>query len=159
MPRSTRIAMLEGLRSNEIIVGAYSTEDGICPMLAAHRAGGRTSLVSFARAWDRFGFRNGRAGRPRRATERELLLLRTHLQASLLGDEGPSPELVAAIVEHRELLARRPDRPGDRDRSGELRSRPGWAWMKLVRRYDDYERALRSLESRAAADAEREPVG
>jgi hypothetical protein len=27
---------------------------GVCPMLAAHRNGGRTSLASFARAWDRY---------------------------------------------------------------------------------------------------------
>ena len=26
-------------------------------MLAAHRAGGRTNAISFARAWDRFAFR------------------------------------------------------------------------------------------------------
>ena len=39
LPRATRIAMLEGIRSNAIIVGAYTGPDGICPMLAAHRAG------------------------------------------------------------------------------------------------------------------------
>ncbi len=27
-------------------------------MLAAHRAGGRTSFISFAEAWDRFAFRD-----------------------------------------------------------------------------------------------------
>ena len=33
-------AMLEGIRTNEIIVGAYSDRDGgVCPMLAAHRNG------------------------------------------------------------------------------------------------------------------------
>src|SRR5947209_13429970 len=64
LPRSTRIAMLEGLRSNEIVVGAYSSDGGICPMLAAHRNGGRTSMISFAKAWDRFAL-----GR-RRATKR-----------------------------------------------------------------------------------------
>ena len=52
--------MLDGLNSNEIIVGAYSSEGGICPMLAAHRSGGRTSFISFARAWDRFAFRDAR---------------------------------------------------------------------------------------------------
>ena len=52
--------MLEGIRANEIIVGAYTDEDGICPMLAAHRAGGRTNFISFAKAWDRFAFRGAR---------------------------------------------------------------------------------------------------
>ena len=39
LPRRTRMAMLEGIAVNDIIVGAYSTSEGICPMLAAHRAG------------------------------------------------------------------------------------------------------------------------
>ena len=44
--------MLEGIAANDIIVGAYTTGDGICPMLAAHRHGGRTSQIAFAQAWD-----------------------------------------------------------------------------------------------------------
>ena len=48
LPRHTRVAMLEGIRTNEIIVGAYTSDGGICPMLAAHRAGGRTDFISFA---------------------------------------------------------------------------------------------------------------
>src|ERR1700748_2714279 len=86
-PRHTRIAMLEGIAANDIIVGAYSTGEGICPMLAAHRNGGRTSLIAFAEAWNRVAFRGqreARARRARRATERELLILRSHLEASLL---------------------------------------------------------------------------
>ena len=99
LPRSTRVAMLDGIESNEIIVGAYSENGGICPMLAAHRAGGRTNFISFAKAWDRFAFREsrGRFGlraarryEARRATARELLVLRTHLEASLLEDERPA---------------------------------------------------------------------
>jgi hypothetical protein len=163
LPRSTRIAMLEGISSNAIIVGAYSERGGICPMLAAHRAGGRTSLISFARAWDRFAFRGAKPRRVRRATERELLVLRTHLQASLLEEELPATEIGAAIVEHRELLARRSagresrrrSRPGDPDRSRELRSRPGWAWLRPVRRLDEYERALDRLATRSRRDAGR----
>jgi hypothetical protein len=51
MPKRTRIAMLRGIEDNDIVVGAYSDREsgGICPMLAAHRNGGRTSLASFAR--------------------------------------------------------------------------------------------------------------
>jgi hypothetical protein len=158
--------MLEGIVSNEIIVGAYTNDGGVCPMLAAHRAGGRTSFISFAKAWDRFAFRDTHVRIARRATERELLILKTHLEASLLEQDGPAPDLGAAVAEHRELLARqaaRPARdersgigqaerrerarPGDRDRSRELKSRPGWAWMRVFRRYEDYEQALARLES------------
>jgi hypothetical protein len=151
--------MLEGIRSNDIIVGAYTDPRGICPMLAAHRAGGRTSCISFAKAWDRFASRGARIKVARPATPRELLILRTHLEASVLEDDGPDPELAAAITEHRELIARRSraerPRPGDADRSRELRRREGWSWMRVVRRYDDYARALEHLES--ALEMPREP--
>jgi hypothetical protein len=173
LPRSTRVAMLEGMRSNEIIVGAYSDGGGVCPMLAAHRAGGRTSLISFSRAWDRFAFRGSRLPVARRATERELLVLRTHLEASLLEEWLPAAELGAAIAEHRELMARRAasresgrrerrrrrERPGDADRSRELRTRQGWAWLRPFRRYDEYERALDWLAAEQEALRERAPAG
>ena len=83
--------MLDGIDSNRIIVGAYTDrQGGVCPMLAAHRNGGRTSLASFARAWDRYT----RAGKgPRPATERELLTLRTMLEASIAIDSGVDEEL------------------------------------------------------------------
>jgi len=43
MPLETRGAMLHAIASEPIIVGAYSDRDGgVCPMLAAHRNGGRT---------------------------------------------------------------------------------------------------------------------
>src|SRR5438105_14097181 len=116
LPRATRIAMLEGLRSNEIIVGAYSSDGGICPMLAAHRAGGRTNLISFAKAWDRFALGGARVTRPRRATVRELRVLVTQLEASLLDEELPHTELAAAIESHKQLVARRErTRPGAAD--------------------------------------------
>ncbi len=144
LPRATRVAMLESLDRHDIIVGAYSTREGICPMLAAHRAGGRTNFIAFAQAWDRFAQRTRTTRRARRATERELLILRTHLEASLLDDEGAQNTLGAAIAEHRELQAAR-GRPGDPDRSRELRHSAGWAWTRLFRRYDDYEQALQRL--------------
>lgn len=73
--------MLRGIDTNRIIVGAYvdSASGGICPMLAAHRNGGRTSVAAFARAWDEYT----NARRPRRATRREVAKLRSLLQASL----------------------------------------------------------------------------
>jgi hypothetical protein len=193
LPRHTRVAMLTGITGNEIIVGAYATDDGICPMLAAHRAGGRTSVISFARTWDRFAFRDSRKGRARRATERELLILKSHLEASLLEEEGPVTGLAAARADHMRLMARRSGdelptatptgappsatpaadpspgagraaeaprtrlrrRPGDPDRSRELGSRHGWAWTRIVRRYDDYDRLLQRLEQQQrAASAE-----
>jgi len=159
--------MLQGIAANDIIVGAYTSGDGICPMLAAHRAGGRTSLIAFADAWDRLAFRGARKRKARPATDRELLILRSHLEASLLDDDAPVGGLAAARREHEALLARRPppaartrpptERPGDPDRTPALRDRPGWAWTRVVRRYDDYERLLRRLdaERRQAQDAER----
>jgi hypothetical protein len=153
LPARTKLAMLQGIDTNPIIVGAYSTRDGICPMLAAHRAGGRTDLIAFARAWDRVALGGRRRPKPRRATDRELLILRSHLEYSLL-NEGDGSELAAAIADHRELIARRPPppakrsgrvRPGDPDRSRELRAKPGWRWTRLFRRYDDYELALERL--------------
>jgi hypothetical protein len=134
--------MLEGIAANPIIVGAYSNEDGVCPMLAAHRAGGRTNAIAFAVAWDRVAFRSARRTRDtraRRASQRELLILRSHLEASLLKDEDWTVAASPAAV-----------RPGDPDRSGELRDRPGWSWTRIVRRLDEYERVLAHLEQERA---------
>ena len=66
LPLRTREAMLEGIGANRIIVGAYTDrQGGVCPMLAAHRNGGRTSLASFARAWDRYtGAKRAAPGAP-----------------------------------------------------------------------------------------------
>lgn len=156
LPRATRIAMLEGIAQNAIIAGAYTGPHGICPMLAAHRAGGRTNAISFARAWDRFAFRDSRVTGPRRATAREVLVLRSHLEASLLAEEAPDGDLDMAIAAHRELRSRREagsQRPGDPDRSGELAAHPGWSWTRLARSYDEYERVLEQLEVPRAAVA------
>jgi hypothetical protein len=98
LPRTTREAMLEGIRTRPIIAGAYTdNRGGICPMLAAHRGGGRTSLLSFARSWDAFA----RATRVRRATQRELRVLEDLLVASLERET----DLGAAIAAHRESTA------------------------------------------------------
>ena len=164
LPRHTREAMLAGVRANPIIVGAYTHDGGICPMLAAHRAGGRTDCIAFARAWDRFALgpaRAAKARQARRATERELRVLISHLEASLLDEDAPpASELARAAAEHRTLRERRLEqerrqqseraarsdpvapRPGDPDRAPELRHRAGWAWLRPTRRLDEYERAL-----------------
>src|SRR5215217_1258927 len=102
LPARTRDAMLEGIRAHPIVVGAYTdNRGGICPMLAAHRHGGRTSFVSFARAWDQFA----RTRTIRRATERELRTLENLLVASLA--QEAQTDLAAAIAEHRAAVARR----------------------------------------------------
>ena len=157
LPVRTREAMLDGIGANDIIVGAYTDRDGrVCPMLAAHRYGGRTSLASFARAWDRYTC----ARRPRPATEREMRTLRSMLEASLMYQDEVS-DLAAAAAEHRALLgskAPRERRPtGETSRLRELRHRAGWAWMRVFRRYDDYSAALAQIESEEkAATAPRE---
>jgi hypothetical protein len=150
LPVRTRRAMLDGIRTNEIIVGAYADRaGGVCPMLAAHRCGGRTSFVSFARAWDRFAG----SRRARRATPRELRILVGQLEASLLADERI--DLGAAIAEHEALRARAP-RPAERPAPRPRRDR--WAWLRPGRHFPYDERALRRLESELGALREREPI-
>jgi hypothetical protein len=121
LPLKTRRAMLGGVESNRIIVGAYTDRSGgVCPMLAAHRNGGRTSLASFARAWDRYTGVRGR--RPRAATDRELTTLRAMLEASIALDELPT---VSEVV--REAKAAQAKR------------------LRVFRRFDEYERAVAEL--------------
>jgi hypothetical protein len=116
LPRTTRIAMLEGIESNEIIVGAYSDRaGGVCPMLAAHRCGGRTSFVSFARAWDRFAS----AKRARHASPRELQVLEHHLEASIAAERGA--DFATAIADHQALV---------RDRKTDEARALGLGWLR-----------------------------
>jgi hypothetical protein len=124
LPLSTREAMLEGVRgSEEIIVGAYvDGRGGVCPMLAAHRRGGRTNFLSFARAWDRFA---GATRKARRATQRELDILTGQLENSLLREE--SVALKQAIDDHRRLA--RATAGAQADPAGEI-----VAWRRGVRR-------------------------
>src|SRR5215218_7510253 len=120
LPLVTQKAMLEGVESNRIIVGAYvDREGGVCPMLAAHRNGGRTSLASFAHAWDRY---TGVRRRARPATERELNTLRTMLEASIALDELPC--VSEGALEAQRLRGRR---------------------LRVFRRFDEYERAVAEL--------------
>jgi hypothetical protein len=88
MPARTKEAMLRGIRSNRVIVGAYvDKRGGVCPMLAAHRNGGRTSFGTFARAWD--AFTGAKRRKPRRASRREVRTLEGYLEMSLLRDGAP----------------------------------------------------------------------
>jgi hypothetical protein len=171
LPRATREAMLRGTAANPIVVGAYVDRDsgGICPMLAAHRNGGRTNLGSFARAWDRY---TG-AKRPRLATRRELRTLRSLLEASLTEDIGDGGSIAAAAAQIRaeraELAAHRArcaeaeapaitepaDAPirirrrtdtGERHRATEFRDRLRWSWMRPARRYEEFQELLAAAE-------------
>jgi hypothetical protein len=164
--------MIRGIDSNRIIVGAYvdSRSNGVCPMLAAHRNGGRTDVASFARAWDEFT----NARRPRRATRREVRALRALLTDSLdfdtSIDRASIAELAAQIRAEREAFrcAAAVDAPastegvtampvvehpievdldtGDRHRASELRLRPNRSWMRPARRLDEFKDLLAAAE-------------
>jgi hypothetical protein len=124
LPTATQAAMLEGIRAHPIIAGAYTDgRGGICPMLAAHRHGGRVTLLAFSRSWDAF------VGAKRRATRRELRVLERLLLASLENET----DFARAIAEHRalarpEIRARRlsaPRRSGPRAAAGAA-ARTAW---------------------------------
>ena len=111
LPERTKAAMLDGIAQNTIIVGAYTDRSGgVCPMLAAHRCGGRTDLLAFAHSWDRFCD----AKRPRTATERELGVLKAHLEASIY--DASRDDFEGVIAAHqaaaRERRAREAQRVG-----------------------------------------------
>ncbi len=172
LPERTRLAMLSGLGNNTVITGAFSDGSGVCPMLAAHRSGGRTSFASFAAAWDAF---TGAGRRPRRASRREIRALRTYLEMSLLSDDtriGGEDSLASIAsqirAERRAVAARRSEpesprrpesgsaRPGDPDRAAELGARSRWSWIRPTRRYDVYQATLAAASeqlSESRADA------
>jgi hypothetical protein len=135
LPYKTRLAMLEGLERYEIIAGAYSDRNGgVCPMLAAHRCGGRTDFRAFARSWDRF---TG-AGRARRASERELRTLKAQLEQSVWNEDLRRHELTRvpdrSAIEHEPTLPKAPAL--------------GEAWLIPARGLDEYRRALeKALEN------------
>jgi hypothetical protein len=147
LPVATREAMLSGIRANPIIVGAYTdNRGGICPMLAAHRNGGRTTLLAFARSWDRFAG----ASRVRRATRRELAVLERLLVQSLAA-HADATDLGAAIAEHEQLKRRREQAPAVPE--SEIRAArlsPGGVGRLRPRR-SDAERALARLDHHVLA--------
>ena len=100
--------MLRGIASNRIIVGAYvdPSSGGVCPMLAAHRNGGRTDVAAFARAWDEYTD----ARRPRRASRREVATLRSLLESSLDVDTSLDRVPIATLAE--QIRAERRQRAG-----------------------------------------------
>ena len=182
MPRPAREAMLRGIDSNTIIVGAYTdpSSRGICPMLAAHRNGGRTDLASFARSWDRYTD----ARRPRLATKREVRTLRSLLIGSLAVEDGPADSLVALagdIRRERAEIATRieaeneaapataaapePERisdpvpTGETNRTPELRRRSRWAWILPARSLDVFNDRIAAASEQYAERSADEVLG
>ena len=136
LPYETRAAMLQGLRRyDRIIVGAYTDRTGgVCPMLAAHRCGGRTDFRGFARAWDRF---TGAGKRARRASDREVRTLIAQLEASIWAEDD------------RRAATLRIDPPAPRRR-----------WLGPFRRWDGYRDAVRgAMGDEASPERERETAG
>ncbi|HEX6712034.1 MAG TPA: hypothetical protein VF066_01570, partial [Thermoleophilaceae bacterium] len=128
LPIETKQAMLVGLDNETIVTGAYTHDGGICPMLAAHRRGGRTDRESFAHSWDRYtGAKKGRC-----ATERELRTLRCMLEASLL-----EPIDIHTVERPRYAWE-------------------GLSWSLLFRRWDAYAATIGPLEDGVAPDRSRE---
>jgi hypothetical protein len=148
LPYETKIAMLDGLERYEIIAGAYSDRrGGVCPMLAAHRCGGRTDFRAFARAWDRF---TGARKRSRRASERELRTLNAQLERSVWRDELERDRLIGKPV---------PEVAAPAPRRRRLKARLG-AWLVPVRSVEEYRSAIaaatRQLEEAESDSSARE---
>jgi hypothetical protein len=168
LPPHTKEAMLRGIDTNRIVVGAYvdSESGGICPMLAAHRNGARTSVANFARAWDTYTS----AKRPRRATRREVRTLRSLLEWSLDIDPdlstGSLAEAAAQIRAEREQFRCATPEPkpapadtGERHRGRELKLSRDWAWMRPTKRLDEYKDLLAAAEEQLSEQRAAEILG
>jgi hypothetical protein len=99
-------------------------------MLAAHRCGGRTDFLAFARAWDRYTD----AKRPRRATPREVGTLIAHLETSLHG--SPTAEFGKVIAEHQASA---------RQRRQTEAARVGWSWLLNAQPQDEADSELEGV--------------
>jgi len=163
---TTRAAMLEAVRcsATRLIAGSYvAPGGGICPLLAAHRRGGRphdgsTGVSAFAGVWDRYT--GARTGDPRPIEQAERQMLEGLLVASLAREQRRRE---AAGRRERRVRAGRGARleallsaQGDENRARELARRAGWAWLGVYRRYDEYRAAVAqalNAESRQARTA------
>lgn len=132
--------MLSGVMSNTVITGAFSDGTGICPMLAAHREGGRTACVSFPQAWDTFCGVHGR-NITRQATKEEVSVLRAQLEQSL-DDRGGDTMLADAIHEHLASVERR------RRRARMTSDAP----LDLAGAIDEHKETARERRSREASE-------
>ena len=156
---ATREAMLEAVRcpATQLIAGSYvAPGGGVCPLLAAHRRGGRshdpsTTTSAFADVWDRCTSTGTGEARLIDASERQMLesLLVASLARERLRREAAERrerEARAAIVGVRAGRGTRLETllnaEGDRNRAQELARRAGWAWLGVYRRYDQYRSAV-----------------
>jgi hypothetical protein len=166
LPYETRVAMLEGLMRYEIIAGAYSDRaGGVCPMLAAHRCGGRTDLRSFARAWDRF---TGTGRRARRASERELRTLTAQLETSLWREDQARYAHSSFGPAEPGAREQPPSAPAEvagqapAENARKAVTEVAGAWLLPFRDWDEYrnalELAMRQIEGEPAADQVAEKV-
>jgi hypothetical protein len=162
LPERTRKAMLIGLGNNTVITGAFAASgQGACPMMAAHREGGRTSCCTFPEAWDKF---TGVYGRHivREATPYEIQILCEEIEASLAPLPKVNP-LADAIAEHQamvaarrqeaELAAQQPvdDEPAEAPRR-KRRLRITGGHLDLSEAIDEHKSSARNRKSREADD-------
>jgi len=155
----TREAMLDAVRcqATQLIAGSYvAPGGGVCPLLAAHRRGGRshdtsTTTSAFADVWDRFTGTATGESRPVNMAERRTLdglltasvarerLRREALQRREREARGAIAQVRAGRGAGLETLLKT---EGDRNRAQELARRAGWAWLGAYRRYDHYKAAV-----------------
>jgi hypothetical protein len=111
LPLDVREAVLEGIKSQRIIAGAHvDGSGGVCPMVAAdvrwlsvNKSSVKVAQEA-ARAWDRYAEASGR-WHP--ASKRQLLALRSMLEASILAETARSElPLSEVIAEHKRAIAR-----------------------------------------------------
>ena len=125
LPRATRaVAMLEGVRTQrDHRRRLHEPPGGVCPMLAAHRRGGRTDLISLrARLGPLHRAPRGRAGRPRASCA----TLEAQLEASI-APRGGAVATEARAAQPRRAIGAGPEAPAVR-RPRRLRARD---WLEL----------------------------
>ena len=110
LPIETKEAMLVALDTETIVTGAYTLDGGVCPMLAAHRSGGRTSLASFARTWDRYTEAKSSARHATRRTSRNSGSSGAP-ESIAAGEFSPSVRAAASIMPSVTRLARDATKP------------------------------------------------
>ena len=120
LPLDVRQAVLEGIQGQRIIAGAHvDGAGGVCPMAAADVRWKRISRTSVEKAkevawaWDRYADANGR-WHP--ATQRQLVALRSMLEASILAEtEKSEVPLSEVIAEHQRTKSFRASMPEQTD--------------------------------------------
>ena len=109
-------------------------------MLAAHRAGGRTSAIALRAGVGPLRLRSRGPVATAPGHRARVAGAQVYLQASLLASPVPPDEVKAGQGRIDQPTA--PARPSP----AEDPPRNGWAWPGLERAYDGYDRALARLE-------------